>query len=247
MPGTLTDLYLESRAVFSRAQVERLSGAPAGEHPMRGWLLALEQSTPDRPLSFISIAGMTTYMRDTLLRDTDQMSMANGLEARVPFLDVAFARTVLSFPHAVKCGRGHERETAGGESLPPSVTKPLLVKAFADRIPVVLHGLPKKGFSLPMRQWMCGPLREYCLDGFGRRRCATRGSTGGRRWRCGGRSRTTARGGRAPGRWWCWRIGARGTCRDFGLRIRRAAGVISTPISFRWALRDAVTSHSKGD
>ena len=44
------------------------------------------------------------------------------------------------------------------------MTKPLLVQAFADRIPAVLHGLPKKGFSLPMRQWMRGPLREYCLE-----------------------------------------------------------------------------------
>jgi asparagine synthase (glutamine-hydrolysing) len=44
------------------------------------------------------------------------------------------------------------------------VTKPLLVEAFADRIPAELHGLPKRGFSLPMRRWMRGPLREYCLE-----------------------------------------------------------------------------------
>jgi asparagine synthase (glutamine-hydrolysing) len=164
MPGTLTDLYLESRALFSRAQVARLTGAPAGEHPMRERLLALERSIPERPLTFISIAEMTTYMRDTLLRDTDQMSMANGLEVRVPFLDVAFARMVLALPDDVKFGRGHERETADGESLPLSVTKPLLVQALADRIPAQLHSLPKRGFSLPMRQWMRGPLRDYCLD-----------------------------------------------------------------------------------
>jgi asparagine synthase (glutamine-hydrolysing) len=176
MPGTLTDLYLESRALFSRAQVERLTGAPAGEHPLRGRLLALEQSTPDRPLTFISIAEMTTYMRDTLLRDTDQMSMANGLEVRVPFLDSKFAELVLGLPDRVKfdvCrsldspsrGDGSLGMTGGAGAEPPlSVTKPLLLQAFADRIPAQLHSLPKRGFSLPMRQWMRGPLREFCLD-----------------------------------------------------------------------------------
>jgi len=40
----------------------------------------------------------------------------------------------------------------------------MVVAAFADRIPAALHSLPMRGFSLPMRQWMRGPLREFCLD-----------------------------------------------------------------------------------
>ena len=38
-------------------------------------------------LSEVSIAEISTYMQNVLLRDTDQMSMAHALEVRVPFLD----------------------------------------------------------------------------------------------------------------------------------------------------------------
>jgi asparagine synthase (glutamine-hydrolysing) len=130
---------------------------------MRERLLEIERSMPGRPGTFISIAEMTTYMRDTLLRDTDQMSMASGLEVRVPFLDGRFADCVLGLGDDVK----FDPRRNGPSALGPRqqvVTKPLLVEAFAGRIPAELHGLPKRGFSLPMGQWMRGPLKEYCMD-----------------------------------------------------------------------------------
>ncbi len=46
-------------------------------------------------LSQVSIAEITTYMQNVLLRDTDQMSMAVALEVRVPFLDYELVEYVL--------------------------------------------------------------------------------------------------------------------------------------------------------
>ena len=47
-------------------------------------------------LGQVSIAEMGTYMQHTLLRDTDQMSMAHALEVRVPFLDHRVVAAALS-------------------------------------------------------------------------------------------------------------------------------------------------------
>ena len=92
----------------------------------------------------ISWAELTGYMRRMLLRDADQMSMAVSLELRVPFLDHELVEYVLGLPAAEK-KRG------------PSV-KGLLVEACRDLLPASVYDRPKRGFVLPMRAWMLGPL-----------------------------------------------------------------------------------------
>ena len=53
-------------------------------------------------LSQVSVAEIGTYMQNTLLRDTDQMSMAHALEVRVPFLDYELVEYVLGVPDSYK-------------------------------------------------------------------------------------------------------------------------------------------------
>jgi hypothetical protein len=86
----------------SRAETEHRNVRPLWEHPARERLLRLERELERG--TFVSHAEMMTYMHDTLLRDTDQMSMAHGLEVRVPFLDTVFAEGVLGLGDAVKFG-----------------------------------------------------------------------------------------------------------------------------------------------
>ena len=45
-------------------------------------------------------------MHDVLLRDTDQMSMAHGLEVRVPLLDHRLVEYVMALPDVVKRPNG---------------------------------------------------------------------------------------------------------------------------------------------
>lgn len=102
------------------------------------------------PLSRISVAEMSTYMQNVLLRDTDQMSMANGLEVRVPFLDHDFVGYVLGIRDAIKN---------------PTPPKQLLIAAFNDLIPAEIYNRPKMGFVLPYEKWMKRELKSFCASG----------------------------------------------------------------------------------
>ncbi len=108
---------------------------------------------PELPDSFsqISWAELSVYMRQMLLRDSDQMSMAVSLELRVPFLDRDLVEYVLRLP---------EREKTRH-----SGTKGLLVEACREMLPEHVYDRPKMGFSLPMDVWMRGALRDFSKAG----------------------------------------------------------------------------------
>ena len=99
----------------------------------------------------ISWAEMSVYMGQTLLRDSDQMSMAVSLELRVPFLDEDLIEYVLSLP-------AHEKTRY-------RITKGLLVEACRDLLPEQVYRRKKMGFALPMDAWMRGPLKEFKNEG----------------------------------------------------------------------------------
>jgi asparagine synthase (glutamine-hydrolysing) len=94
----------------------------------------------------VSYLEFDRYMRNVLLRDSDVMSMAHGLEVRVPFLDHELVELVASLPGALK--------TQG------STPKPLLVEAVADLLPAEVVHRRKMGFALPFAGWLRGALRE---------------------------------------------------------------------------------------
>ena len=96
-------------------------------------------------------AEMSVYMGQTLLRDSDQMSMAVSLELRVPFLDEDLIEYVLSLPE-------HEKTRY-------RITKGLLVEACRDLLPEQVYRRKKMGFALPMDAWMRGPLKEFKIEG----------------------------------------------------------------------------------
>jgi asparagine synthase (glutamine-hydrolysing) len=85
-------------------------------------------------------------MANTLLRDTDSMSMAHSLEVRVPFVDVEVVRLALSLPGAWKLNGGRP--------------KPLLQDALGDLLPPEVAHRPKMGFTLPFEQWMRSLLHD---------------------------------------------------------------------------------------
>jgi len=99
----------------------------------------------------VSWAEVTGYMRDMLLRDSDQMSMAVSLELRMPFLDHELVEYVLHLPSRRKLRyRG---------------TKGLLVNACRDLLPASVYARPKMGFGLPMQAWIRGPLASFTAEG----------------------------------------------------------------------------------
>ncbi len=97
-----------------------------------------------------SVFELQGYMRSTLLRDSDVMSMAHSLELRVPFLD----HKLVEF-----CVASNAAEAAG---------KAALVEAVRGLLPPMTTGRPKQGFVLPMQRWMRGPLAAFVNDGLAR-------------------------------------------------------------------------------
>ncbi len=88
----------------------------------------------------VSVLEGSTYMTNTLLRDTDCMSMANSLEVRTPLLHHSLWEYVLPL--------------AGRLKLDSRLPKPLLLRAAGQRLPEEIYLRRKMGFTLPFQRWM---------------------------------------------------------------------------------------------
>ena len=111
--------------------------------------LLQESKAPLPLLSQVSVAEISTYMQNVLLRDTDQMSMASALEVRVPFLDYTLAEYVLGVNDKYKS---------------PVFPKKLLVDSLNGLLPDEIVHRKKMGFTFPWEQWMRGELKSFCGD-----------------------------------------------------------------------------------
>lgn len=100
-------------------------------------------------LSQVSVAELSTYLQNILLRDADQMSMAHALEVREPFMDHELIEFVLGVGDANKY---------------PHSPKKLLVDSLGDLLPPAIVNRPKMGFTLPWEMWMRNELRSFCAD-----------------------------------------------------------------------------------
>jgi asparagine synthase (glutamine-hydrolysing) len=80
------------------------------------------------------------YMQDQLLRDADVMSMAHGVEIRVPFLDNEVIKPAFAITENIKY-KGH-------------LHKQLLIDTFETILPREIWDRPKMGFSFPFAEWL---------------------------------------------------------------------------------------------
>lgn len=133
-----------SRRLFAPDQARRL--APDAD-PVPSAPLAL----PEDPVNAISLLEAVRYMRHTLLRDTDRMSMAHSLEVRVPFVDLEVWRVVYPLPGEWKMEAGRP--------------KPLLLDAVGE-VPDAVWNRPKMGFTLPFADWLRGEMRAEVESAF---------------------------------------------------------------------------------
>lgn len=99
------------------------------------------------------LLDMTTSLPDGILCKVDRASMKYGLEARSPLLD----------PQVVECSFSISQDLKYN-SREPDKGKWILKQIARDYVPGQLLDRPKKGFSVPLNQWLRGPLRERFLD-----------------------------------------------------------------------------------
>jgi asparagine synthase (glutamine-hydrolysing) len=153
-PNLLPHSYYYARLLFTPSQVSELltadgSAAPA---PWYDWLMQTA-TLCGRLDDFTAVSCLESrsYLLNTLLRDTDSMSMAHSLEVRVPFLDHPIAEFVARLPRSAKCGNG--------------TPKSLLVEAMGNLLPAEVVSQPKRSFTLPWEPWLRGPLKREIKAG----------------------------------------------------------------------------------
>lgn len=96
-----------------------------------------------------SIGELLNYTKNVLLEDADQMSMANGLELRVPLLDIDLISLCLTIPDEFKNPKGFKK---------------LLVDSSDYKLPDELVHRKKMGFSFPWEKWMRNELFTFCNE-----------------------------------------------------------------------------------
>lgn len=154
MMGYPLPAYFLGRQVFSPAQrasllrADCLCGLDSWANEAFGNVLTDGFGRDD--VDKVSICEMGTYMLSTLLRDTDQMSMAHSLEVRVPLIDSVLVEQMLRVPSLWK------RDA--------STPKPMLVHAAGAGLPTECIYRPKKGFSLPFETWFKGEMHAAVAD-----------------------------------------------------------------------------------
>jgi asparagine synthase (glutamine-hydrolysing) len=93
-------------------------------------------------------ADTNSYLGDDVLVKVDRATMAVGLEARVPLLDHRLVSWAWQQPYTVYQGQ----------------TKWLLKQILNQYIPANLFQRPKKGFSVPIGDWLQGDLKTWASD-----------------------------------------------------------------------------------
>lgn len=145
-PPSLLGAWRTYRGIFSPAEAQQIADrllggmqkikaktAAVGE--ARNLSAYLEQLPAEADA--VSALELQCYMRNQLLRDSDVMSMAHGLELRVPFVDRVLFESLARIPAS-------QRIQAG---------KKLLLEAIPE-IPEWVANQPKRGFTFPFEQWL---------------------------------------------------------------------------------------------
>lgn len=111
-----------------------------------------QESKVRTPLNAILYSDMKLYLEGDILFKVDRASMANSLEVRVPLLNPLVVEFANALPLDLK--------------LHNLTGKYLLKKCMARRLPHTIINRPKKGFNMPVAQWLTTELRQLMLDMF---------------------------------------------------------------------------------
>jgi asparagine synthase (glutamine-hydrolysing) len=152
--GSYGGLYLLRRGLFMPWELPKLMDP---ELAKEGWrelrpIARLDRKVEriDSPYAKVAAMELRMYLRNQLLRDTDQAIPAQSVEIRVPFVDLELFRTVVPWL-----------------GLPEPPTKLDMASAPAAPLPQALLARKKTGFAIPVAEWAKVPA-ERGLRGWAR-------------------------------------------------------------------------------
>jgi asparagine synthase (glutamine-hydrolysing) len=104
----------------------------------------------DHAMNSILRTDLELVLPNDMLMKVDLMSMANGLEVRVPFLDFEVVNFISTLPDEFKIDK--------------TIRKRILQDAFRDFLPKELYNRPKKGFEVPLLKWFRREMKSMITD-----------------------------------------------------------------------------------
>lgn len=137
------DLYAALAAVWPNERALVPTATNAGHLALDPSLAA---ALPD-VVSRMQVYDTLGYLPDDILVKVDRASMAVGLEAREPLLDHRLVEFAWRLPSSFKLKNGG--------------TKRILRSVLYRYVPPTLIDRPKMGFSVPLAEWLRGPLRDW--------------------------------------------------------------------------------------
>jgi asparagine synthase (glutamine-hydrolysing) len=132
----------ERNALYSTAFKEKLAGYSANQVFEK----ILAGKSFDDPLKEIQYLDYKTWITGDINTKVDRASMAHGLEVRVPILDHQFIEWAFKVPSNLNL-KGSEGKAEFKKQLEPHVPNDNLYRN-------------KMGFSIPLAQWLRGPLKS---------------------------------------------------------------------------------------
>ncbi|MCZ7684797.1 MAG: asparagine synthase C-terminal domain-containing protein [Sandaracinaceae bacterium] len=156
----------------------RFMGGTPGHVRAARWIRECTAQGVATPTEAGMLWDITCTLPDAWLAKVDRASMAVGLETRAPFLATSVVETALRLPPSQRAGLWGR--------------KPVLRRLLRRFLPARLVDRPKQGFTVPMRRWLAGELREELRDRLARTTCGAVGSSTQRQCRPCFRSTTGA-------------------------------------------------------
>ncbi len=130
------------------SEIDNPDAAVIGANQPASWLseTGMKSDFKDARAHMMYMDAMT-YLPDDILVKVDRAAMANGLETRVPLLDHRLVEFACRLPMDMKI-----RDGTG---------KWILRQVLYQYVPHQLIERPKAGFSIPLANWLRGPLHDW--------------------------------------------------------------------------------------
>lgn len=145
--ATIANAYRAFRGIFSSREAQILSAQFTGASISKIATPPMPEPRAYDDLDAVSECELTLYMRNQLLKDSDIMSMAHGLELRVPFVDRVLFETISRIPASLRLRQG----------------KQMILDAVPE-IPEWVANQPKRGFVFPFTKWLDAKWGEAFRD-----------------------------------------------------------------------------------